>query len=287
MEVVVNKNKELDQKAMVQQQDLSRMKEHHQEEVRVVARTREASAKKASEEGIKALKKDHSSELERVQSAAYSEVQKLKEKNAELLFAMESQEEKLNRIQRGYEVVYCLLPKLRLSEMTIERTKRLCPDVTFSPNDFIQHPSDEVLAAARLEDLQPFKFGLLRLSFRAQFGETAEFRSGLNVPDFQAEINQLNLDEKISSIEFRRQEYDIIHFHFQFVFRSREEKVLGIIENWTEEEVQRWVDEGQKLQEEAADKIYIADNEFIVGVRIGVDMFGGLANIEFLKACIA
>jgi hypothetical protein len=170
--------------------------------------------------------------------------------------------------------------------MSIERTKRMCPDVTFTPNEFIQHPSDEVLAAARLEDLQPFKFGLLRLSFRAQFGETAEFRSGLNVPNFQAEINQLNLDEKISIIEFKRQEYDIIHFHFQFIFRSREETVLGIIENWTQDEVQRWVDEGQKLQEEAADKIYIADNEFIVGVRIGVDMFGGLANIEFLKACI-
>ena len=63
--------------------------------------------------------------------------------------------------------------------------------------------------------------------------------------------------------------------------------MLGIIENWTQEDVQRWIDDGQKLQEEASDKIYIADNEFIVGVRIGVDMFGGLANIEFLKACIA
>jgi hypothetical protein len=68
------------------------MKEQHVDEVKVTKKAREASAKKEAEEGIKALKKDHSTELERVQSACYNEVQKLKEKNAELLFAMESQE---------------------------------------------------------------------------------------------------------------------------------------------------------------------------------------------------
>jgi len=43
--------------------------------------------------------------------------------------------------------------------------------------------------------------------------------------------------------------------------------------------------DGQKLSEEETDTILISESEFIVGVNIGVDMFGGLANIEFVLAC--
>ena len=90
----------------------------------------------------------------------------------------------------------------------------------------------------------------------------------------------------MSIIEFRRQEYDVIHFHFQFIFKSRDEKVIGLIENWDQFEVEKWIRDGQTLQEEETDRLYIADNEFIVGLKLGVDMFGGIANVQFLKACI-
>ena len=40
-------------------------------------------------------------------------------------------------MQRGFEIVYCLLPKVKLAETTIVETKKLCPDITFSPQEFI------------------------------------------------------------------------------------------------------------------------------------------------------
>ena len=80
-------------------------------------------------------------------------------------------------------------------------------------------------------------------------------------------------------IEFRRREFDVIHFHFQFIFKSRDDQVIGMSENWNKHEVQKWINDGQKLQEEETDRILIADNEFIVGLKIGVDMFGGIANV--------
>lgn len=57
------------------------------------------------------------------------------------------------------------------------------------------------------------------------------------MPDYQVFIDQCNLEQKVSMIEFRRREYDVIHFHFQFIFRARDEKVIGLIENWNNHEV--------------------------------------------------
>ena len=61
----------------------------------------------------------------------------LKEKNAELLFQMAAMEQQLSRVQRGYEIVYCLLPRLKIAETTIHKSKKLCPDITFTPKEFI------------------------------------------------------------------------------------------------------------------------------------------------------
>lgn len=133
----------------------------------------------------------------------------------------------MRKMQRGFEIVYCLLPKVKLTETKIVETKKMCPDITFSPKQYVQYPDEKVLARSTLGDLQPMKLGLMRLSLRAQFGKTREFKSGLNLADYQVFIDQCNLEQKVAIIEFRRREYDVIHFHFQFIFKTRDETVIG------------------------------------------------------------
>ena len=67
----------------------------------------------------------------------HQELQELKEKNAELLYQLATSEQQIQRMQRGFEIVYCLLPKMKVADTTLVETKKLFPDITFSPKEFM------------------------------------------------------------------------------------------------------------------------------------------------------
>ena len=106
-------------------------------------------------------------EKENDKTSKHREVQELKEKNADLLFQMATQEQAMRKMQRGFEIVYCLLPKVRITETKIVETVKMCPDITFSPKKYITYPEERILANKTLGELQPMKLGLMRLSMRA------------------------------------------------------------------------------------------------------------------------
>ena len=80
----------------------------------------------------------------------------------------------------------------------------MCPDKNFKPEKYIHYPTKEELAESQLGSCAPFKLGLLRLSTIAQFGNKEELKSGLNIPVYQMEIDQLKEESKIARINFKR-----------------------------------------------------------------------------------
>lgn len=153
-----------------------------------------------------------------------------------------------------------------------------------------QYPDMLTLATEPHENLQPMSLGSNKFGFRAQFGELEPLMLGRGYErrnaGMQMTLNQSDPEQKVAVIEFSWRMYENEEhqlFFYRFVFKGRDGKSLGSIQNMADNVFQETVRKGGfRLCQKKKSAALVEEEEVIAAVKLGLRQTSSIVNVQFI-----
>lgn len=167
---------------------------------------------------------------------------------------------------------------------------------------YIQYPDNETLEQMTNQEIQPIRLGLFggyqQYTLIAQFGSLPEFKSGCNKEherlQIQCVMDQYKIENRISKIVYEREKMFPFYERFRFISKEVKDKTNKIVLVGPQElgcigkpYINSQNDVRRQEQIVVNKKVNSVmgpqpEDDFLVAIRVGINRYGGLADIQFI-----